>query len=306
MIINASARTDIPAYFSDWFFQRLKEGYVYVRNPYYPKQITKYLLNEDVVDSLVFCSKNPQPMLSGISLLKPYHPYFFVTITPYGQEIEPHVPTYQQVIQSFQELSRQLGSQSVALRYDPIFLNKYYTIEKHLECFEDILSQLSGYTQICIISFIDLYAKTKKNFPGIQEVSYENQKLLAKAMSEIAQKYHIQLKTCAEAIDLSAYGIQQDGCISRQVLKNVIGCDLKDIKTQPLRAQCHCYPSRDIGEYNTCMHGCLYCYANVDKKQVILNYKRHDYLSPLLIGHVLSDDEIKLAIQDSYIVRQLS
>ena len=176
MIINASARTDIPAYFSDWFFQRLKEGYVYVRNPYYPKQITKYLLNEDVVDSLVFCSKNPQPMLSGISLLKPYHPYFFVTITPYGQEIEPHVPTYQQVIQSFQELSRQLGSQSVALRYDPIFLNKYYTIEKHLECFEDILSQLSGYTQICIISFIDLYAKTKKNFPGIQEVSYENQK----------------------------------------------------------------------------------------------------------------------------------
>ena len=306
MIINASARTDIPAYFSDWFFQRLKEGYVYVRNPYYPKQITKYLLNEDVVDSLVFCSKNPQPMLSGISLLKPYHPYFFVTITPYGQEIEPHVPTYQQVIQSFQELSRQLGSQSVALRYDPIFLNKYYTIEKHLECFEDILSQLSGYTQICIISFIDLHAKTKKNFPGIQEVSYENQKLLAKAMSEIAQKYHIQLKTCAEAIDLSAYGIQQDGCISRQVLKNVIGCDLKDIKTQPLRAQCHCYPSRDIGEYNTCMHGCLYCYANVDKKQVILNYKRHDYLSPLLIGHVHSDDEIKQAKQESYIERQLS
>ena len=249
MIINASARTDIPAYFSDWFFQRLKEGYVYVRNPYYPKQITKYLLNEDVVDSLIFCSKNPQPMLSRISLLKPYHPYFFVTITPYGQEIEPHVPTYQQVIQSFQELSRQLGSQSVALRYDPIFLNKYYTIEKHLECFEDILSQLSGYTQICIISFIDLYAKTKKNFPGIQEVSYENQKLIAKAMSEIAQKYHIQLKTCAEAIDLSAYGIQQDGCISRQVLKNVIGCDLKDIKTQPLRAQCHCcllYTSRCV------------------------------------------------------------
>ena len=118
-----------------------------------PNKLPNTYLMKMLLIVLFSAVKNPQPMLSGISLLKPYHPYFFVTITPYGQEIEPHVPTYQQVIQSFQELSRQLGSKSVALRYDPIFLNKYYTIEKHLECFEDILSQLSGYTQICIIRF---------------------------------------------------------------------------------------------------------------------------------------------------------
>ena len=161
MIINASSRTDIPAYFSDWFFQRLKAGYVYVRNPYYPNQITKYILNPEVVDSIVFCTKNPHPMLSRLKLLKDYHPNFFVTITPYEKEIEPHVPSFQDVIYDIQELSLSLGSHSVSFRYDPIFINQYYTIEKHIQTFDIITKQLEGYTHECVISFIDLYEKTK-------------------------------------------------------------------------------------------------------------------------------------------------
>lgn len=306
MIINASARTDIPAYYSEWFMHRLKDGYVYVRNPYYPTQITKYLLNPEVVDSIIFCSKNPRPMLSKLQELKPYHPYFFVTITPYGKEIEPQVPPYQEVIKDICQISKQLGSHCVCFRYDPIFLNQYYTIEKHIEIFDEMTTQLQGYVHDCVISFIDLYAKTKKNFPGIQEVTIEDQKRLAAAFAKIAANKGIHIKTCAESFDLSEYGITHEGCINRQLLKEVTGCTMKELKSQPLRKECHCYPSRDIGEYNTCMHGCLYCYANENKKQVIENYQRHDPLSPLLIGHVHDDDIIKVAKQESYIERQLS
>ena len=306
MIINASARTDIPAFFSEWFFHRLKEGYVYVRNPYYPTQITKYLLNPDVVDSIIFCTKNPHPMLSRLSELKDYHPYFFVTITPYGKDIEPLVPPYLDVINDIHILSQQLGSQSVGIRYDPIFIDSHYTIEKHIQAFDEITKQLEGYVHECIISFIDLYAKTKKNFPNIQEVSLDNQRLIAKAFAKIATHRGIHMRTCAESFDLSEYGITHEGCINQQLLKNVIGYSLKDRKVQPLRQHCSCYPSRDIGEYNTCLHGCLYCYANEDKQKVINNYRRHDPLSPLLIGHVHSEDIIKQAKQESYIERQLS
>lgn len=306
MIINASARTDIPAFYSEWLFQRLKEGYVYVRNPYYPTQVTKYLLNTEVVDSLVFCTKNPHPLLKRLDELKPYHPYFFVTITPYEKEIEPYVPPYQNIIKDIQYLSQQLGSHSVSFRYDPIFLNQYYTIEKHIETFDEITQQLEGYTQECVISFIDLYAKTRKNFPGIQEVTLEQQNELARVFSKIAYQRGIHIKTCAENIDLSEYGIGHEGCITREILKDVTGYSMKELKSQPLRKACHCYPSRDIGEYNTCMHGCLYCYANEDKKLVLQNYHRHDPLSPLLIGHIHEDDIIKQAKQESYIERQLS
>lgn len=306
MIINASARTDIPAYFSEWLINRLKAGYVYVRNPYYPTQITEYSLNQDVVDSIIFCTKNPRPILPYLNELKKYHPYFFITITPYGKEIEPQVPRYQEVIQDFQKISKQLGKKSVCLRYDPIFINEIYTVEKHKTYFKEMIEALDGYTEECVISFIDLYAKTKRNFPHIQEVTLSQIKELSNAFSEVAQKHHIQLKTCAEDIDLSEYRITQEGCITKKILQDVIGIPVRDQKSQPLRKGCHCYPSRDIGEYNTCMHGCLYCYANEDKKEVNRKYQKHDPLSPLLIGYVEKGDIIKHAKQESLKERQLS
>ncbi len=306
MIINASARTDIPAYFTEWLLNRIKEGYVYVRNPYYPTQITKYLLNTDVVDSIVFCTKNPQPILPYLDELKKFHPYFFVTITPYDKIIEPQVPDYRDVVISFIELSKRLGKESVSLRYDPIFINDYYSIDKHIQCFEDILKEVKGYTNECIISFIDLYQKTKRNFPNIKEVTLSQQKEIALAFSCIAKKYDIHLKTCAEKVDLSEYGIIQEGCITQSVLSRVIKTPLIDIKDKPTRQECRCYPNRDIGEYNTCMHGCLYCYANEDKKRVMIQYRNHDPLSPLLIGQVQKDDIIKQAKQKTNKERQLS
>ena len=306
MIFNISGRTDIVAFYSDCLFQRIKEGYVYVRNPYYSTQITKYLINEDVVDCFIFCTKNPRPILSRLDKLKPYPSFFYVTITPYGRDIEPYVPDYHNVISDIQKLSSQLGKQAIGIRYDPIFINQEYTIEKHLYYFEDILSQLQGYVHHCVISFIDLYQKTKRNFPGIQEVPLFWQQQLVKAFVQIAKKYQFQIQMCAEPYDFSEYGVLSQSCLNARILKDITGYDFISVSSQPLRQHCHCYPSRDIGEYNTCPHGCLYCYANENKQKVMENYQLHDPLSPLLIGDVHEDDIIKQAKQKSYKNRQLS
>ncbi|MEG0365589.1 MAG: DUF1848 domain-containing protein [Coprobacillus sp.] len=306
MIVSVSSRTDIPAYFSQWFIERVKQGYVYVRNPYYPSQVTKYLLNKDVVDCFVFCTKNPKPIFQYLDQLKEYPMYFFVTVTPYDKTIEPNVPHYLDVIKDIKYLSNKLGKQNVCLRYDPIFINDIYTIEKHIQYFDEMTSLLEGYIEDCVISFIDLYEKTKRNFPNIKEVSIPQQITLASAFSKIASAKNIKLKACAEQLDLSEYGISQEGCISQRVLEKTMNCELKSQKSNPLRKGCHCFVSKDIGEYNTCMHGCLYCYANEDKQKVITKFKQHDPFSPLLIGNIEKDDIIKQAKQESYKERQLS
>ena len=138
MIINTSLRTDIPAFFAPWFVNRLRSGYVLVRNPYNHQQVTKYLLNPSVVDLLVFCTKNPQPLLELLKsgdVLAPFKQFWFVTITPYGTEIEPNVPDKCHVIESFKQLSDKLGISSVCWRYDPVFISKKYDIDFHIKAF---------------------------------------------------------------------------------------------------------------------------------------------------------------------------
>ena len=162
MILNTGNRTDIPAFFSDWFFNRIQEGFVCVRNPYFPHQVTKYILDPQIIDIICFCTKNPKPMLSRLDLIKDYKQFWFVTITPYNQTIEPYVPNKNEIIRSFIELSKKIGSRCIGWRYDPIFLNDYYTIEYHLRIFEKMCQKLTGYTHQCVISFIDLYQKQKR------------------------------------------------------------------------------------------------------------------------------------------------
>lgn len=185
MILNTGNRTDIPAFFSDWFYSRIQEGYVCVRNPYFPNQVTKYRLDPQVIDIICFCTKNPKPMLSRLDLIKGYKQFWFVTITPYNQSIEPHVPNKNEIIRSFIELSKKIGSHCIGWRYDPIFLNDYYTIDYHLHIFEKMCQKLSGYTHQCVISFIDLYQKTKKNFKDVQEVNENDQIYLCQKFVEI-------------------------------------------------------------------------------------------------------------------------
>lgn len=306
MILNTGNRTDIPAFFSDWFFNRIQEGFVCVRNPYFPHQVTKYILDPQVIDIICFCTKNPKPMLSRLDLIKDYKQFWFVTITPYNQTIEPYVPNKNEIIRSFIELSKKIGSHCIGWRYDPIFLNDYYTIEYHLRIFEQMCQKLTGYTHQCVISFIDLYQKTKKNFKEVQEVNQKDQIYLCQKFVEIGKKYNFEIYTCHENESLKTTGVYTSGCMNQQIIERALGHSLKLPKINEARQGCRCLLNNDIGVYNTCLHSCLYCYANYDRVTVLKNIKMHNKKSPFLIGDFQKDDIIKEAKQVSYIDRQLS
>jgi hypothetical protein len=306
MIINTGCRTDIPAYFSEWFFNRIKEGYVYVRNPYYQNQVTKYKLTPDVVDCLAFCTKNPAPMLSRIHELDAFGQFWFVTITPYGKDIELNVPPKEKVIEDFKKLSTIIGSEKIGWRYDPIFITSKYTLNSHIENFENMASKLSGYTHDCVISFIDLYNKTRRNFHGVKEVTNEESSLIANEFVRIGKKYDILIKTCVEGLELLKYGVDCSGCMTKPIIERAIGSKLKIAQRKLIRDGCDCLLGNDIGVYNTCIHGCVYCYANYDQKTVLDNVKRHNPKSPFLIGENMKGDVVNESRQKSYIDGQIT
>ena len=306
MIIQTGSRTDIPAFYADWFANRLKEGFVYVRNPYNMTYITKYLLNPSVVDIICFCSKNPKPMLKYLDLLKPYGMYWYVTITGYGRDIEPNVPDIQDVVETFKRLSEFAGVDSMGWRYDPIFLDDKYTKDYHLEKFEEIASALDGYTQTAVISFIDIYQKVKKNFPEAKPLEKADRMYLGEKMAQIAKEHGMTLRPCAEGNELEVFGADCSGCMTQAMYEKAVHNSMNFPKVKNARASCSCYLANDIGMYNTCLHMCRYCYANYDAKTVMDNNENHDPLSPLLIGHVRPEDEIHQAEQKSWIDGQLS
>lgn len=305
MILNTGSRTDIPAFYSRWFMNRVREGYVLTRNPYYPKKILRYRIDPETVDMIVFCTKNPEPMLEYLDELARFPQFWFVTITPYGKDIEPGVPDKHRVISSFRTLSEKVGKKACSFRYDPVFLSERYSREYHLRAFETICSELEGYTEFCVISFIDLYEKTKKNFPEAREVEPQMQKELSRAFSEIASAHGIAVRMCLEDPSLAACGVITDGCMTREVLERALGQSLHVPPSLQTRQGCHCLLGNDIGEYNTCLHGCRYCYANYDMSLVRRNAARHDPESPLLIGYPGEGDEISDARQVLYSSGQL-
>jgi len=303
MFLFASGRTDIPAFYWDWFMKRMEEGFVDVRNPYYHQQVTRYLLNPQMVDCLVFCSKNPGPALTSMDKFLSFNipPYFFVTITPYEQDVEEYVPEKSRVMDDFIALSQKLGKDRVCWRYDPIFISEKYSVSFHIRAFRAMAEKLSGYTDRCIISFVDLYEKTKKNFPQVREVSSQDQIFLAQALSRIGDERGIKLETCAEKADFRSFGIEGEGCINRRVMEKACGFPLaKKIPRQSLRQFCNCLPTKDIGYYNSCPHLCRYCYANYDAKLVEKNYRAHDPTSTFMIGGPLPGDQIHQTKQDSW------
>ncbi|MDE7476636.1 MAG: DUF1848 domain-containing protein [Lachnospiraceae bacterium] len=309
MILNTGSRTDIPAYYSEWFFNRIREGYVLVRNPYYPAQVTKYFLNPEVIDVMVFCTKNPLPMLDKSSVLETvlsgFDTFWFVTITPYETDIEPFVPEKEQVMDSFQRLSKMTGKQRISWRYDPIFITEKYSVDYHIKQFSTMSKFLSAYTSQCVVSFIDLYEKTKKNFRNIRSVTRQEQEQLITAFSEIAKENEMQIHLCCENVELTRQNVDADGCMSKSVLEKALGCKLDVPQKKMARKECSCLLGADIGVYNTCGHGCLYCYANYDRTIVISNMKNHNPLSPFLIGGPRQDDIVKEAVQKSWKNRQL-
>ncbi len=306
MIINTGQRTDIPAFYSEWFVNRLKAGFVMVRNPYDPQFVTRYRLSPDVVDVIGFCTKDPAPMLPHMDLLKPYGQFWYVTVTPYGKDIEPNVPNKLRVIDSFKRLSDRVGVDSIGWRYDPILINGSYPVERHLKAFEYMAKALSGYTRTAVISFIDLYGKTVRNFPQARTVSREDRLILGKAFVEIGRSCGMIIRPCAEGNELQAFGAECGGCMTVPMYEQAIHCRLKVPKRPPARKACACYLGGDIGAYDTCGHLCRYCYANDNPEAVRRNMAGHDPASPLLIGHPMPTDRVHDAKQESWKDPQLS
>lgn len=306
LIINTGQRTDIPAFYAEWFANRLKSGFVCVRNPYNPVQVSRYILDPSVVDAIGFCTKNPAPMFPYMELLKDYGQYWFVTITPYGRDIEPNVPDKHLLLKTFRQLSDIVGAHSVGWRYDPIFLSERYTAQYHLHAFGQIADALDGYTKTVVISFIDLYPKVKQNFPEAAEVAEKDRLLLGKAMIEIARSHGMTLKTCVEGNELEAYGADCSGCMTIRDIETAIGKRIHAPKRKGARTGCACCLSCDIGAYNTCRHLCKYCYANAGPETVLAQSRLHDPQSPFLIGNYREGDKIHDVQQKSWTDEQLS
>lgn len=295
MILSVSRRTDIPTYFSEWFFNRIKDQYVMIRNPMNIHQVSKIILSPEVIDGIVFWTKNPKPMLNKLNNLKDYVYYFQFTLNAYGNDVEPNIPSKNKVIiPVFQELSDIIGPERIIWRYDPIFITNKYTIDYHIKYFELIAKRISPYTKRCTISFLDFYKKIENNIEtySIHNISLEEQEYIGQKLSEIARSYNLQIDTCAEAIDLSKYGIQHGHCIDDGLFEKLLGFKLNVRKDKNQREECGCVESIDVGAYNTCKNGCIYCYANFNNKIVNQNFTKHNPCSPLLYGELKNKDVI--------------
>lgn len=288
MILSASRRTDIPAFYSDWFFQRIKEGSFCVRNPMNPHRISRLNISPEVVDCIVFWTKNPEPMLQRLDELSGYDYYFQYTINSYGGEAEPFIPPLAQRLETFRRLSERIGKERVIWRYDPVFFSDKYTPEWHLESFARTAQALNGFTKKCVFSFVDIYpSKNSRNLSTlhIRQPDSENLDWFAGQMAEIAAENNLALATCAEAIDLSKHGIEKNSCIDRALIERITGSKLK-VGQDAQRPNCGCVKCDDIGAYDTCTHGCVYCYANYRSEIVREKARRIDVNSPLLCDSI--------------------
>jgi len=295
VILSVSRRTDIPNYYSEWFYNRIRDGFVYVRNPMNAHQVSKISLSPEIVDCIVFWTKNPKPMMDRLDEISAYNYYFQFTLTGYGKDMESNVPHKKEVmIPIFQELSRKVGSNRVIWRYDPIIFTSKYTPEYHLKAFEQIARALKGYTKKCVISFVDIYAKNKKNMQTHDAYEVSNAVLIdfSTEISRIAKKNDMLVASCAESIDLSKCNIEHNCCIDKTLIESIIGCRLNVDKDKNQRTECGCVESVEIGTYNTCKNGCKYCYANYSPESVIKNCQNYDVNSPLLCGTISNEDVI--------------
>ena len=231
-----------------------------------------------------------------LSELERYNYYFQFTLTAYDKDVEPNIPSKNNIIiPAFQQLSKSLGREKVIWRYDPIFFNDRYTMEYHCKYFKVLAAKLGDYTEKCTVSFLDFYRNTARNTQPlkIHPESKEQQIELMQRFSEIAKEYGFYIDTCSEAIELDRFGITHAHCIDRERFERIGKCKLAVGKDQNQRPECGCIASIDIGTYNTCKNGCLYCYANYSHNTVMRNTQVHNPLSPLLFGEVGPDDVIK-------------
>lgn len=290
MILNVSGRCDIVAFYTDWFMNRYNEGYVDVRNPFYPKQVSRIYFED--VDGIVFCTKNPIPIVDRLKEInKPI--LFHVTLTPYKKDIEPGVVDKEKVIDAIKKISQIIGIENIYVRYDPVLINEKYSLDYHIRAFDRVCERLDGYVKHIIISFVDDYKNVNnhKNDLKLKNITKEDLKEIGMNFSNSAKKHSMTVQTCFEEENLVEYGFIKRDCVDANLAFRLTG----KTKFKKWKARgCDCIEMVDIGVYNSCSHFCKYCYANYDEKKVIDNKKMHNPNSSLLIGKLEKDDVIKI------------
>lgn len=282
-IISVSRRTDIPAFYTSWFMQRIEAGHVLVPNPINPRQISRVSLRPSDVVGIVFWSKNPRPLISRLSELDclGFRYYFQFTITSYPPDLEPNSPSWEDAVDTFLCLSRRLGPERVVWRYDPIILSETLCRPYHLDRIERTAQALQGAGNRLVISFLDVYRKTERNLRAtgspllqglVTDPPADQMRTLACEIASCAGAYGFQVEACAESLDLTACGVARGRCIDPALLgvdpHNAIGKDTGQ------RQACGCARSRDIGMYDSCLHGCTFCYANSSGEKAMQNRRR--------------------------------
>jgi hypothetical protein len=295
LIVSASRRTDIPAFYGDWLLRRLRAGYALVRNPVNARLVYHVPISARESRCLVFWTKNPAPLLPRLDELERFGiPFYFLfTLTPYGPELERNLPPKDEILKSFLTLARRVGPERVVWRYDPILFTPEYPQAEHLRLFADLCRKLAGSTRRCVMSFLTMYNKCRRNLAGIDLIDLpEAQKAdLARGLQASAAEQGIELSSCASD-EMAAAGVPAGKCIDDLLISRITGEEFSGRKDRSQRGSCLCVESADIGAYDTCLHHCLYCYANSNYRSALQRTRLHDPRSPLLYGAPTGEDRV--------------
>jgi len=297
MIISASRRTDIPSFYAEWFMNRIQAGYCTVPNPFNTNQVSRVSLKPQDVDVIVFWTRNPKPLIPHLAELndKGYRYYFQYTLVANSHQLDPKSPPLETALKTFQELSNLIGPNKVIWRYDPIVFTNISDGRFHSEKFSRIAKALDGYTKRSVISIVDEYSKAQSRLKQLSkygiELTHQNDYLKAEwfkdtieIMSDTARSHNMQIFSCAEEIELQAFGVKPGKCIDDELIKEVFSLEVIHKKDSGERKACGCVSSKDIGMYDSCLFGCQYCYATRSFEKSKQNHQDHNPLSPSLIG----------------------
>lgn len=301
MIISFGQRTDIVTYYTQWMFNRFREGVVCARNPLFPSKITRYLLTPEKVDAVVFRSKDYSPALQELpTVTNNFRTLFQFTINAYGKRTEPRSPAEGEAIRTLRELARIAGREHVFWRYDPILFTKRYDVRFHLDTFARIAEKAAPHVAGCIVNFAEPSLGLHERLPVLSFGKTERRAVLM-GIGSIAKKYGMPVRLCGRGEDYSLLGIQRGGCVTLRDIANANHCTFREVKTETRKRTCACVAMRDVGWYNTCPRGCLYCDAIRKPLEVADNIARHDPDSPLLIGNIGAEDSVVDGNQESYL-----
>lgn len=303
MIISASRRTDIPAFHAEWMMERIREGFAYVRNPFNAHQVSRVSLKREDAEAIVFWTKDATRMLPHLDELEErgYRFLFQYTLTPYGREIEKGVDK-RRAMEAFLTLSERLGKNRVIWRYDPILLTEEWTAERHMRTFEQMCRRLEGVVDRCVISFVDLYAEVRRRAPEIYAPNDEEMRLMAREIARLARAHGMIPSACAEKTDFGGEGLEARGCIDAEDIGRLLDTKIEVRRDDTQRGACRCIKSVDIGAYDACEHGCLYCYARTGRHPA----GECDVHSPILRGRIGEEDRVTGRKEKRVALQQIS